>query len=298
MNEYAVVPSEGEALNLITRIDKQKGFSSTWCEPIRHPVDAACLIRIDWSQLDGCQDILSGLSFISEQQAKMRGWYFGPFSGTFAREKQKMEDIHFLFDAIVDAYGKPNFPALRSLIVSFMSACYALKESLKTKAKDAKLQPMLGIWWDARRREMDAPGELLHLFERYMHTEKHGGALARQISSMDLSPVAAISELVVTSFPPGADPGTLKLSSEGAFVIAHSGTPMERRLPVGVHQAKYEVVVNDPPTLHLGTPLLSLALPYLLQVIRDYYANLLFDAGHLIGEGPMVAGARRTSDSE
>jgi hypothetical protein len=197
-----------------------------------------------------------------------------------------MEDIHFLFDAIVAAYGKPNFPALRSLVLSFLSACYALKESIKQKSHHQTLQPILGAWWADRLKELDAKNELLHAFERYMNTEKHGGALAGQHATIDISPATLITSLIVREFPLQADPNTLHISAEGAFMTAYKDTPMERRFPVGVHEARYEVVVDNPPTSHLGKPIADLTLLMMLQIIKDYYANLLFAAVCLVEEGP------------
>lgn len=285
MQEYAVVTTKSEADKLIKLIDETKHFSGTWALPIRHPDGLAYLIPLDWNQLNGCESILEGLEHINRLEAKARGWYFGQFTGIFAREKQKMEDVHYLFDAIVVAYGKPNFPALRALILSFLSACYALQESLEGKCNRPTLKSTLGNWWAERLKEMKSKGELLHVFERYMNSEKHDQPFMGA-HAIELSPTACMTELVVSHLPLNANPNSIQISAEGVFVTVYEGTPMERRFPVGVLEARYEVNVDNPPASHLGKPIHGLTLLMMIETIRDYYANLLFNATCLIGEGP------------
>jgi hypothetical protein len=82
---------------------------------------------------------------------------------------------------------------------------------------------------------------------------------------------------------------TMQITEQGAFVTVDLGTPMERRVPVGIQDAKYEVVVVSPPEKHLGQSIAG--LPFILQMslIRDYYAKLLFSARTLIeGQGQGV----------
>jgi hypothetical protein len=81
----------------------------------------------------------------------------------------------------------------------------------------------------------------------------------------------------------------MQITEQGAFVTVDLGTCMERRVPVGIQDAKYEVVVGSPPVQHLGQSIVG--LPFILQMslIRDYYANLLFSAKTLIeGQGQCV----------
>ena len=257
MFQYAVLPDSTEAQVLIDTIDSIKGFSGntgnttrTWAQPHPHPVDGRCLVPVDWNQLRGCESHFDKIEVVSRSEARERGWHFGPFSGTFAREIEKMEDIHFLFDAVVQVYGNPNFPALRSLVLSFLSACYSLKESLKKKSQRPELKSTLGDWWTDRAEECDAKNELLHQFERYMNTEKHGGATAGQKSKISLEPTALMTTLIIREHPVQADPKTLQVSAEGAFMTAFKDTPMERRFPVGLHEARYELTVENPPGAH------------------------------------------------
>lgn len=282
---YAVIGDLDSAKYLVKKIDEYKNFSGTWAEPLTHPTEQKCLIPIDWNQLKGCEELFSGHEIISRKEAKKRGWYFGPFTGSLAREIQKLEDIHFLFDAVSQSYGSPNFPAVRSLILSFLSACYSLKESMKKKCLN-QLSQSLADWWKEHERDLSSKDELLHQFERFMNTEKHGGALAGQLSEIDLEATALVSGIIVREYPLFADPQTLHISAEGAFMTAFRGTPMERRYPVGLHEAKYEVTVSNPPQTHLGQIISGTSLLQMLQLIRDYYANLVFDARCLIGEDP------------
>lgn len=137
--------------------------------------------------------------------------------------------------------------------------------------------PVLGEWWQARRKEIYAKNELLHSFSVYMNTEKHGGAVARQHSGLEISAVAIVSELKLDRLPLNASPETLEISAEGMFVTVDLGTPLQRRVPVGVHNAKYEIVLHNAPDKHLGAPFSGTFLTS-LRAIRDYYAQLLFEA--------------------
>jgi hypothetical protein len=284
LKAYAVIADKATAQSLIDKIDDRKKFSGgSWSEPLPHPTNSECLIPVDWSQLSGCEDLFSEYDLLSKQEAKRRGWYFGPFTGAMARETQKLEDIHFLFDAVSQAYGSPNFPAVRALILSFLSACYSLKESLKKKSQN-QLSDKLSLWWKKREYELSSQNDLLHQFERFMNTEKHGGALAGQMSDIDLEATALITTLIVREFSGFADPKTLTISAEGAFMTAFAGTPMERRFPVGLHEAKYEITVSNAPQMHLGKSISGASLLQMLKIIRDYYANLVFDAKCLLAE--------------
>jgi hypothetical protein len=281
--EYAVLSNLNDAETLINEICGVKGFSN-WAEPIKHPTKESFLVRIDWSQLGGCEGLFEDLSIISRSEAKKRGWYFGLFKGTFGREREKLEDIHFIFDALVSFHGNPNFPALRALTLSFLSACYALKESMKNMCESEEYKGELGSWWKKRSKEMEAKGQLLKAFERFMNTEKHGGSIAHQHSLLDIVPHALVNNLVVTSVPVGASIKTLQLSAQGAFVYMFVGTPLERRVPVGIQDALYEIVVENPPQKHLGYSIEGTSFLQMIKLIRNYYAQLIFDAEVIIGE--------------
>ncbi len=68
---------------------------------------------------------------------------------------------------------------------------------------------------------------------------------------------------------------------------------------MGIHEAKYEITVLNPPKTHLGKTISGALLLQMLQLIRDYYANLLFEARYCIGEGhsPQSAGVNFTEDA-
>jgi hypothetical protein len=290
MSKYFVTKSRSDAESLIQKINEIKNFSTTWDEPTIHPLDDRCLVRCDLSQLQGCESLLSDYEVINKDEAIKRGWYLGPFTGALAREKEKMEDIHCLFEAMTLAYGKPNFPAFRALLLSFLSACYSLKESLKKKSQTFPAGCELAEWWKERAKEIaKREGELLQSYEQYMNTEKHGGAVAGQVAPLSIHSQALFSNLYVIALPTNAAMQTMQITEQGAFVTVDLGTYMERRVPVGIQDAKYEVVVGSPPVQHLGQSIVG--LPFILQMslIRDYYANLLFSAKTLIeGQGQCV----------
>ena len=262
---------------------KPENTTSTWSEPIQHPTDDRCLLAYDEKSLLKCKDLIDKDNVISKQRAIIEGWYFGYYKGKFARERGKLEDLQFIFDSVVSHYGKPNFPATRAIVLSFLSSCYSLRESLKIKIKKLN-NDELSAWWKDRQKELSKKGELLFSFEQLMNNEKHGGPLANQHSNIFLIPQAYKSGLIVTNHPIDADPRTLHDSAEGAFMIAYIGTPKERRFPVGLHEARYEVIVENTPTKHLGIELNNKSMLGLLSLIKDYYENLVFKAELIIGE--------------
>jgi len=58
----------------------------------------------------------------------------------------------------------------------------------------------------------------------------------------------------------------------------------ERRFPVGIHEAKYEIRVVNAPKRHLGIDIENPTFLDLLTLIRNYYMQLLFDAEKELGE--------------
>jgi hypothetical protein len=273
---YAVVATREKALDLVQQIDAIKKFSSTWDVPREHPLKEECLILLDWQQLQGCEQLLSGCEQISGSEARRRGWYLrGRFSGAFAVEQEKLEDVHLLFDAAREAYGKPNFPAFRALLLSFLSACYALRENLHDKCMSSRFSPVLEAWWQSCQKEMSDRNGLLFAFEQYMNAEKHGG---KQVAKLGIKPVASLNSLLVDKCPPNADPSTCIISAEGCHVKVDVGTYLERWVPVGLHEATYGAVVENAPLRHLGVPLSSHELTDLLPLIRSYYAELVHGA--------------------
>jgi hypothetical protein len=89
---------------------------------------------------------------------------------------------------------------------------------------------------------------------------------------------------------------TLELTEQGAFVTVDIGTHMERRLPVGIHEARYDIEVENPPTQHLGQPIAGVPFMFQMSLIRDYYAKLLFSARTIVGEVPQDTPAMLFAD--
>lgn len=275
-----------EALKLINERMKNGNNDSnlTWAEPLKNQIKDEWAIPVNEKMLEDCIGLLKKGKKVQKHEAIGLGWYFGFFSGSFAREREKLEDIHFIFDGLVSSYGKPNFPLTRSLIFSFLSACYSLKESLSKKIKSADFDQSIKEWWKIRKAEQDERGSLLKEYDIYMNTEKHGGASSGQISNIKLEPVAYMTTLLVSHHHPHADPQTMTISSEGAFMTAYKETPMERRFPVGIYEAKYEIRVSGSPKTHLKEDIEGSTFLDQMTLIRNYYMQILFDAEKLVGE--------------
>lgn len=284
ITEYALLHNASQANTLIANINAIIKPSGTWATPIKHPLREEYLVPIDWSLLEPCKELLAKETKISRLEAEKNGWDFGPFTGIFARERQKLEDANFLLDAIVATYGTPNFPAVRALIHSFLAACYSLKESITNKCESPELSPTLGEWWGDQNKHLERKNELLKVFETFMHTEKHGGPIAGQHSSLQIRPRALIRSLRIKEYPLQVDINTLVVSAEGAFATGFKDTPFERRFPVGVHHANYEIIVINAPTRHLGRDITGASLLDMLSLINKYYSILLFEARRLTGE--------------
>jgi hypothetical protein len=288
MRQYAVFDDLSSAKAAIHLIDQVKGFQGTWAQPQAHPTDRRCLVPVDWAQLQGCEQFIGDRELIDIVEAKRRGWEFGAFTGPLARERRKLEDMRFLLDAVVGMYGSPNFPAIRSLTLSFLSAAYALRESLNGKSKSSPHKDNLEDWWKQREKELDERGGLLKSLERFMNAEKHGGT---QQSPIDLVASSAMVSLSIERMPLNADLSTLTISAEGAFAVVDLNTPWERRVPVGIHEAKYEITFQSAPQKHLGHSIEGASFLQSLTMIMEYYALLVFNARRLLGDLPISSSA-------
>lgn len=282
--QYAIFDDIESAKAIIQKIDQAKGFQGTWAEPQSHPIDNRCLVSVDWAQLQGCEPYFQDHRIIDIIEAKRLGWDFGAFTGSLARERTKLEDMYFLLDAVVGMYGSPNFPALRSLTLSFLSAAYALRENLQSKAESAPYKDSLGEWWKQRKKELDNRSGLLKSLEQFMNAEKHGG---KQHSPIGLVPDCLMVTLLVERMPLNTDPSTLTISAEGAFAVVNLHTPWERRVPVGIHEAKYEITLQSAPQQHLGRSIAGASFLQSLSMVMEYYALLVFEARRLLGDLPV-----------
>lgn len=278
---YFVFEDKNECLLVLNKIkDKKNG---EWSKPHQNQTEDLWIIPYN-DQLQDCQEILKGFEEITRDQAIKRGWYFGPFTGSFAREREKLEDIHFIYDSLLSLYGRPNFPATRAITLSFLSACYSLKESINKKIKRTSLKEKLDDWWKLKLKEQNNRNDVLNSFHVFMNTEKHGGASSGQISDIILEPVARMTSLIVHNHHIHADPKTLEMSAQGAFMTAYKNTTEERRFPVGIHEAVYEIRIKNAPKEHIGYNVENATFLDLMTIIRNYYMSLLFEAETIIGE--------------
>lgn len=285
MNQFYKYNSLEECEETLKLINKRKKWKDgMWALAHKNQTKNEWIIPYDEKQIGDCVDLLENGQLISKDEAITSGWYFGVFSGTFAREREKIEDIHFIYDALVSSYGNPNFPATRSLTFSFLSSCYSLKESLTKKIKASNFDQTFKQWWNIKKAEQDKRSELLKEYDIFMNTEKHGGLSSGQIAKIKLEPIAHMSTLIVTGHQIHADPKTLIMSSEGAFMTSYKDTPMERRFPVGIHEAKYEIKVIGSPLKHLGQDINGSTFLEQMTLIRNYYMQLVYDAEYRIGD--------------
>jgi hypothetical protein len=281
---YYVFSDLDKCNEVLLNINTKKNITSgTWCNPHKNQTENLWLLTYD-KQISDCKELLQPFEEIDLKTAVSRGWYFGPFKGSLAREREKLEDIHFIFDSLLSSYGKPNFPATRAIALSFLSACYSLKESLKKKIKGTSLKTKLDKWWNEKTKEQNIKNELLYSFHVYMNTEKHGGASVGQISEIELLPVAHMTGLIITSHHIHANPKTLEMSAQGAFMTAYENTVNERRFPVGLHDAVYEIRVKNAPKKHLGKRIENATFLDMMTLIRNYYMSILFEAESILGE--------------
>jgi hypothetical protein len=282
---YFVFDNLDQCNSTLNEINKKRNITNgTWCQPHKNQTENLWLLTYDNKQISDCRELLTSFEEIELAEAKKRGWYFGRFTGSFAREREKLEDIHFVYDSLLSNYGKPNFPATRAIALSFLSACYSLKESLNKKIRGSSLKTDLGEWWKNKVKEQDAKGELLISFHIFMNTEKHGGASAGRISEIELNPIAHMSALIITNHHIHCNPKTLEMSAQGVFMTAYENTPNERRFPVGIHDAVYEIRVKNAPNKHLGQDISNATFLDMMTLIRNYYMNLLFEAESDLGE--------------
>jgi hypothetical protein len=274
MKTYYLFEKLEECNNVIGAINSKNNYANgtnTWCQPHKNQTEEKWIIPYDATQIGDCLDLLKSYEELSKLKAEKRGWYFGVFSGSLAREREKLEDMHFTFDALIESYGRPNFPATRSLALSFLSSCYSLKESLNKKIKNTSLNAKLKDWWSTKKSEQDSRNELINEFHIFMNTEKHGGAASGQISKIKLDPQSFMTSLIIMNHHPHANPKSMRLSAEGAFMTAYENTPNERRFPVGIHEARYEIKVFNAPKSHLGQNIENATFLQMMTLLRNYY---------------------------
>ena len=278
---YFVFENKTECLKTVSEINKKR--NGEWSQPHKNQTENLWILPYN-DQIKDCKEILQGFEEITRDEAIKRGWYFGPFTGSFAREREKLEDIHFVYDSLLSLYGRPNFPAIRAMTLSFLSACYSLKESMNKKINGTSLKEKLEDWWKLKLKEQSKRNDVLNSFHVFMNTEKHGGASTGQISDIVIEPVARMTSLIVTNHHIHADPKSLEMSAQGAFMTAYKNTPQERRFPVGLHEAVYEIRVKNAPKEHIGHNVQNATFLDFMTIIRNYYMSLLFEAETLIEE--------------
>lgn len=288
MKYYYIFKNNQDCQDALGQINTRKKWTKgqsteTWSSIYKNQTKNEWAIPFDERQIGDCIDLLNKGEKVRKEEAIARGFYFGSFTGPFAREREKLEDIHFIFDALVSSYGKPNFPATRSLVLSFLSACYSLKESLNKKIKAAEFEVRVEKWWKDKKSEQDQRGALLKEYDIFMNTEKHGGQSSGQVSSIKLEPIAFMTSLMVSHHHPHADPKSWTMSSEGAFMTSYKDTPRERRFPVGIHEAKYEIRVLNAPKTHLKENIEGATFLDQMTLIRNYYMQIVFDAEIITG---------------
>lgn len=277
---YFIFDSLKSCEDILSEISQKKRFKSSWCIPHKHPIDDKWLIIYDPAQIADCKILFAQHEEINFDEANNRGWNFGPFGGTFAREREKLEEIQLLFDELELCYGRPNFPLTRLLVIGILSACYALTQNVDKKIKKFPTSNRISQWWKGKYTELTKRSELINSFHIYMNSDKHSSSK----SAIKLIPLSKLQSLVITHKHPDADPDTLVINAEGAFMTAYIGTPKERRFHVGHHRAIYGVAVMNAPKFHLGKNIEGFSLLQMMDLIVKYHMDLLFEAEVYVGE--------------
>ena len=285
---YYVFYDLSKCNRIIKEINKRNNIKGkmTWCEPQENQIEESWIIPYQENEIKNCLDLLEDYEEIDKLEAERRGWYFGLHKGSFAREREKLEDIHFIFDTLLQSINSPNFPTTRALTLSFLSACYSLKESLYKKIKKPNLNNSLGYWSNCKKKEQETKNELLQGFHQFMNTEKHGGFLGGQKSEIKITPhLLSSGGAINKDIPDYFRPYNLTMSSEGQLINAFLNTPYERRFPIGyIYNSKYEIKVDNAPKKHLDKSIENATFLEMMTLIMNYYMQLVFDAEVELGE--------------
>lgn len=275
---FIVFPDLKGAASLILKINASLGIQSdsTYAKPIRNWKLGEFAIPVTDELQSKCQQLISPFEIQTQEELFTKGWYFGKFEGPLAREREKLDQLYFIWDAIQEANKTPNFPAFLALVQGFLNVCYGIRESLKMSAKhfgSSHHNPSsLAKFYQWPNKQ----GEILKIYLDYYHQEKHGG-FSKKGKSLTLTSQYFMHSLVVSKaeYTRGS---SIEVSGDGPFIVVSKGTPHERRVLASNQEGVMRFIAKSKhPFRHRGLELKTASITDHLELILEFVARGIYE---------------------
>lgn len=262
-DRYLLFECVADAQRFVDRLDEERKSLDRWAHPNINPFDGRAVIPWNDEYLAAHAHLTDGVPDISLDAAQEEGWAFGHFSGLFAKARAKLEEAQLIRDGLDQFDKHPNYPAYHALFFGFLSATYAIKESVRKVC--SRISPDAKLWWNTRFNELRSD-QLLSFFYDLNNSDKHSIAtpLLRPRTKFYGYKGAALAGLV--------------FSSEGIFVVTNRDTPQERRVFFEGAEAEFEVYLDLKELIHKGKDVSALSLKQQLDFVLEFYEELVYEA--------------------
>jgi hypothetical protein len=289
--EYLVFRDAQQAKDTLEFLNRwnQRPTGSNWAGLVEHPSRHLYAVPVDDRVRPALDLSKVNATLMSEANASMEGFYFGPLSGRFYKPLHQCGDAELLIDEFVKGFGRLPFPLARSLFFASLGVLYAarchLGEILTGEvAKGLPRYDSLSSWWQARCQEMHRHGELLHFLHGLNNSEKH----SRPSVAVALLPEARYlmphGEVIARGSEFMGEPRGLRLSAGGLFQAApfapgyerwRSPDPTQAHPDYGITGANFTFTIAGLPDRHLGQRLVDSKPPAVLRLYLDYHYDVL-----------------------
>lgn len=178
---YLLFTDVGEARATLAKLNEwsKTKIGSNWGNLKEHPARFIWALPFDERVKGALGPDCGGGRLVSQDEAYMEGFYFGPLEGRFYKPLHKCQETELLFQEFAGSYKNSPFPIQRSLFLGMLGAWYSVQENLKTilQGEVANSLPghlALSAWWERQKEDIHRKGEILHYLRHLNNSEKHG----------------------------------------------------------------------------------------------------------------------------
>jgi hypothetical protein len=247
---YVRFLSVAEAEHTLSEIQAKIG--ERWADPTPNMTGASCVIPWNSEYLAGLEDLVAGRPRLRADEAMKQGFTLGYHKGRFAQAANKIEDAHFILDALERLYGLADFPTVRTLYYGYQSSLYGARQAIGERCKPRRSEA--GEWWaEVDKKLRKEP--LIDAMDVDYQRDKHGQASAFLRPKLNWAGSVLPVDVI---------------SGEGAYQIVNRGTLRERRRFVPLAPpSTLEVSFDVRSEIVRGNDLSSLPFPAKLRVIIE-----------------------------